>query len=173
MWATISAAVRANCAARRPPTDNRGMGQARKSWAAKLRPEMMPEIVDDPKGRGRLLLPTPLLVAEEIGRLPCGSLLTLPELRARMAERLGADTTCPLMTGIFLNIVAGRAEEQLEAGEPPLAPYWRVVLEGGVLKPKTPAGPERQAEHLRSEGHVIEARGGKLVVAADGVPPGG
>lgn len=136
----------------------------RKSWADKLRPEMQPEVGEHPRGLGMMLLPTPMLVAEEISRVPERSLLTVPELRDRLAQRFEADCTCPLMTGIFLNIIAGRAEEQLAAGETPLAPYWRVVLEGGRLNPKTPAGPERQAELLRSEGHRVEARRGRLVV---------
>lgn len=79
-------------------------------------------VAPDSKGRGQMLLPIPLLVAEEIGRIPQGSLITVSELRSRLAERHDADLTCPLMTGIFFNIVAGAAEEQHIAGEPPLAP---------------------------------------------------
>jgi hypothetical protein len=125
---------------------------------------MLPEVVTDPKGRGKLLLPTPLLLAEEIGRILPGELATPLELRDRLARRHGADLTCPLMTGIFFNLVAGATEEQLSAGLPPLAPYWRVVLEKGLLSPKTPDGPERQAKHLRSEGHKLETKRGKLYV---------
>lgn len=148
-----------------PANPASGMKRSRKPWVTKLRPEMQPEVVTDARGRGRLLLPTPLLVAEEMQRVDEGSLITVPELRTRLAERAGADLTCPLMTGIFFNIVAGRAEEQIAAGETPLAPYWRVVREDGSLSPKTPEGPERQAEHLRREGHHLEERRGKLVVS--------
>ncbi|MBL9126477.1 MAG: hypothetical protein JNL97_02460, partial [Verrucomicrobiales bacterium] len=36
----------------------------RRPWASKLRPEMKPEVVPDPRNPGRMLLPTPMLVAE-------------------------------------------------------------------------------------------------------------
>ncbi len=141
-----------------------GMKRGLKPFVAKLRSEMRPQVVDAPEGRGRMLLPTPLLLAREIARLGCGELATLRSLRDRMARRHKADLACPLMTGIFFNIVAGAAEEQLAAGQPPLAPYWRVVLEKGQLSPKTPDGPARQAERLREEGHKLTAKRGKLFV---------
>jgi hypothetical protein len=133
-------------------------------WTAKLRPDMKHVVAPDPKGRGQMLLPTPALVAREISTIPAGALLTFPVLRTRLAQRYRAHFTCPLMTGIFFNIIAGAAEEQLAAGQPPLAPYWRVVLDNGSLSPKTPAGPDRQAEHLRHEGHIIEPRRSQLRV---------
>jgi len=125
---------------------------------------MKPAVVPDPKGRGQMLLPTPMLVAEEIATIPPGALLTFPELRLRLARRFRADIACPLMTGIFYNIIAGAAEDQLAAGQSPLAPYWRVVREDGTLSPKTPSGPEQQARRLREEGHSISPRRAKLLV---------
>ena len=112
-----------------------------------------------------MLLPTPTLVADEISTIPRGALLTVSALRLRLARRFRAELTCPLMTGIFLNIIAGAAEEQLAAGQPPLAPYWRVILDDGTLSPKTPIGPEQQAQRLRQEGHSISHRRTKLQVA--------
>lgn len=147
------------------PNPKPGMKRSRTPWTTKLRPEMTPVVATDPKGRGKMLLPTPLLVAEEISAVPRGELLTVPELRLRLARRFDAEFTCPLMTGIFFNIIAGAAEEQMAAGEPPLAPYWRVVLDDGTLSPKTPAGPEKQAEHLRQEEHAVGLRGTKLQVS--------
>lgn len=145
-----------------------GMKRGRVPWSEKLRENMEPAVAPDPKGRGRMLLPTPMLVAGEISVVPKGSLITFPALRARLARRLDADFTCPLMTGIFFNIVAGATEERLTRGEPALAPYWRVIREDGSLSPKTPDGPERQAERLRAEGHAIEVRGSKLRVGDAG-----
>jgi hypothetical protein len=143
-----------------------GMKRSRTPWSVKLRPDMQPAVTRDPKGRGQMLLPTPMLVADEISSIPAGALCTVSELRARLASRFRADVTCPLMTGIFYNLVAGAAEEQLVAGKPPLAPYWRVVRDDGTLSPKTPDGPERQAEHLREEGHAIKRSGAKFRVPA-------
>lgn len=147
------------------PNPKPGMKRSRTSWSTKLRPEMTPAVATDPKGRGKMLLPTPMLVAEEISAIPHGQLLTVPELRLRLTRRFDADFTCPLMTGIFFNIIAGAAEEQLAADERPLAPYWRVVLVDGTLSHKTPTGQEKQAEHLRQEGHSVGLRGTKLQVS--------
>ena len=135
------------------PPKKKGMRHSRVSWLTKLKPEMKPKVVETPKGT--LLIPTPLLLAEEISKLPAASLITPALLRARLAKRFQAQGTCPLCTGIFFNIVAGAAEEQLAEGKAPLAPYWRVVMDKGLLSEKTPPGPARQAEHLKAEG--IEA----------------
>jgi hypothetical protein len=142
-----------------------GMKRTRTPFTAKLRPDMRPQVVNDPKGRGQLLLPTPMLVAQEIAAIPKGSLTTVSALRSRLARKHGADLTCPLMTGIFFNLIAGAAEEQLAEGKPPVAPYWRVVRDDGTLSPKTPDGPDRHAEHLRAEGLQIQPRGSKLGVS--------
>ncbi len=128
----------------------------RKSFVAKLRPDLEPKVVANANGPGTLLIPTPLLVAEEIRRVRKGRLITPSQIRELLAKRFGATQTCALTTGIFLNIIAGAAEEQIAAGKPPVAPYWRVVADNGVLNPKVPPGPERQAMHLRAEGHTVE-----------------
>lgn len=145
-------------------TANPGMKRSRTPWSAKLRPEMELAIVEDPKGRGRLLLPTPMLVAEAISKVERGELMDVASFRNELAVRHGADLTCPLMTGIFLNIVAGAAEDQIAAGESPLAPWWRILPANGILSEKTPCGPACQAEHLQEEGHAIERKGEKYRV---------
>lgn len=137
----------------------KNMKKSRIPWAQKLRPEMEPSVVTDPKRGDLLLLPTPLLLAEEIRTIPPGTVRSVSELRSSMAARYKADRTCPLMTGIFYNLVAGAAEEQLEQGQQPLAPWWRVVPDKGFFSAKTPPGAARQAEHLRSEHHDLIQRG--------------
>jgi hypothetical protein len=94
------------------------------NWAAKLRPDLEPEIVTDKRFGDRLLLPTPLLVAEEITRVPAGLTISVSQLRGRLAERFGADRTCPLMTGMFIKIVAGAVAEDLAQGRKPRWPVW-------------------------------------------------
>ena len=106
-----------------------GMKRSRVPWTDKLRPDMKFAVTPDPKGRGQMLLPTPAVVAQEISTIPAGALITFPALRTRLAQRFKADLTCPLMTGIFFNIIAGAAEEQLAVGQKPVAPFWRVVRE--------------------------------------------
>jgi hypothetical protein len=134
--------------------------RSRVPWSAKLRPDLQPKVVANPRGAGRMLVPTPMLVAQEIRRISRGSLATPAQIRERLAGLFGAELTCPLTTGIFLNIIAGAAEEDLRGGREPLAPYWRVIGEDGSLSEKFPPGPARQACHLRGEGHrVVRSRG--------------
>lgn len=131
--------------------------RSRTPWSLKLHPEQLPMVVPD--RRGRMLVPTPLLVARALRRVPSGRLITAAQLRTRLARRAGAEFTCPMTTGIFLNIIAGATEEALADGRPPLAPYWRVVDERGGLPPKFPPGQARQAAHLRAEGHRVSRDG--------------
>ena len=70
------------------------------------------------------------------------------------------DVTCPLVTGIFLRIVAEATEEDRMAGKSESTPYWRVVGEDGRLNQKFPGGMERQAERLRAERAYRRARKG-------------
>ena len=128
------------------------------SWTAKLRPELEPKIVE--KSGIQMLVPSPMLVVEELRRVRKGRLVTPATLRDRLARRTGAETACPMTTGICLSIVAGAAEEQIAAGRRPVAPYWRVVEASGSMRPKNPAGPAAQARHLRSEGHRLTRRPG-------------
>lgn len=128
---------------------------ARASWETKLRPDLEPKLVRNPRGPGAMLVPTPMVVAEEIRRIRRGQIVTVASLRERLATRFHAQATCPLATGILLHIVAGATEDRLAAGRRPLAPYWRVVGESGRFNEKWPAGPEKQAEHLAAEGHEV------------------
>jgi hypothetical protein len=130
---------------------------SRTPWRLKLRPEQAPQLVADP--RGRMLVPTPMLVAKALRRVPAGRLITPARLRTRLARQLDADLTCPMTTGIFLSILAGATEEALAEGRRAVAPYWRVVDEKGRLPPKFPPGPARQAAHLRAEGHRVSRDG--------------
>ena len=130
---------------------------SRTPWKLKLHPEQLPQVERD--RRGVMLVPTPMLVARALRRVPAGRLITAAQLRARLARKAGADFACPMTTGIFLNIIAGATEEALAEGRPPVAPYWRVVDAQGRLPPKFPPGPARQAAHLRKEGHRVSRDG--------------
>jgi len=127
----------------------------RKSWREKLEKEGEPRIVDDPKGRGKMLIPTPLMVDELVRKIPPGKLVTVSQLRDKLARDFGADFTCPLVTGIFLKIVAETAEEDLGRGKKDISPYWRVVKDDGSLNPKFPGEGKIQAQYLRKEGHEV------------------
>ncbi len=129
------------------------MMRSTKSWLPKLRSDQQPKVVRD--RRGRMLVPTPMLVARAVRRVPNGRLITAERLRARLARAARVDLACPMTTGIFLSIIAGAAEEALANGDLPVAPYWRVVQPDGSLPEKFPVRAGAQAAHLRAEGHRL------------------
>jgi len=137
------------------------MARAQKSAREKLEREGLPKVVDDPRGRGRMLIPKPLDVDALVRRVQRGKLATVDQIRERLAIDAQADLTCPLTTGIFLRIAAEAAEEDLERGETDITPYWRVVKGDGSLNEKLPGGVEAQADRLRNEGHSIELSKGE------------
>lgn len=104
-----------------------------------------------------MLIPTGLDVDALVRSIPVGKLVTADQLRERLARGFGADITCPLVTGIFLRIIAEAAEEGLGRGAKLITPYWRVVRVDGSLIDKFPGGVEAQAKRLIAEGHTILA----------------
>ena len=137
------------------------MSKTRKSWREKLETGQEPKVVDDPRGRGKMLIPRPLDVDALMRRIEKGRLVTVDQIRGRLAKDYGADSTCPLCTGIFLRIAAETAEEDLTRGVKQITPYWRVIKADGSLNEKFPGGVDAQAVHLREEGHTIEPGKGK------------
>ena len=143
--------------------------KSRKSWREKLEnpPEGLPKVVDGPPkwekrfGGRRVLVPTPLLVDGVIRGVRRGKLVTVGQIRRRLAEDFKADSTCPLTTGIFVRIVSETAEEDLRSGKKRVTPYWRVVRDDGSLNEKFPGGVAGQSTRLREEGHAIEPGKGK------------
>ncbi len=149
----------------KPSPKKKGM-RSRTPWATKLRPDLAPQVITDMRTGGTMLIPTPMLVAAEIRKARRGKLITAVEIRERLAEAHHADVTCPMTTGIFINIVAGATEDDRAAGRKLLAPWWRVVDAKGRISEKTPPGPELQARLLRDEGHTVSQVGRHRVVDA-------
>jgi alkylated DNA nucleotide flippase Atl1 len=118
---------------------------------------------------GAMLIASPLAVAEAVEQIPAGRVMTMRALRERLAERYGADYTCPLTTGIFLRIAAEAAVEEGDGGRQ--TPYWRVVREDGRLLDKLPGGPAAQAKLLLAEGVGCRAAGAKAWRLAPGLVP--
>ena len=125
---------------------------ARKTKREQLYRERKREIVSTEKGM--LLIPTPMDVAELVRTPKKGELVTVNQIREYLAKKHGADYTCPMVTGIFLNIIAGASEENRELGKE-IFPWWRVVKKDGLLSEKFPGAPDMQIEMLESEGHTI------------------
>jgi hypothetical protein len=138
---------------------------SRTSWRAKLEKPQEPRIVDVPPrmqrqcGTGTMLIPRPLDVDALIRTVPRGKLVTVNQIRERLASENGADVTCPLTTGIFIRLASEAAEEDRQAGKSTVTPYWRVLREGGRLNDKFPGGVVAQTAQLRAEGHAIEPAG--------------
>jgi alkylated DNA nucleotide flippase Atl1 len=130
-------------------------------------------------GPGNLLIPRPIDVDAVIRRIRKGKLVTVSQIRAKLASdfnrlpkksrraaacyRINDDSddfkaasACPLCTGIFVRIAAEAAEEDRSAGKKQVTPYWRVVRDDGSLNEKFPGGPAAQAARLKMEGHRLE-----------------
>lgn len=139
--------------------------KSKTSFREKMLRPAEPRIVGEDAGTrrfgvGRMLIPTPRLVEAVVRTVPEGRLMTLSELRRRLASENGADFACPLTTGIFLRIVAEAAEETLnENPAAATAPWWRTVRDDGTLIDKFPGAMALQAERLRREGQRVEPKG--------------
>ncbi len=142
------------------------------SWKQKLdRDEGFPKVVPigpsmtSQWGVGTMVIPAPREVDEIMKRIPEGKLITINEIRAVLARRHGATIGCPMTTGIFAWIAANAAEESASDGDAAGTPYWRTLKTGGFLNEKYPGGVSAQKVKLEEEGHRIEQRGKRHVVA--------
>ncbi len=139
------------------------------SWREKLEKDQEPRLVRvSPKmsrfGKGTMLIPTPKLVDALVRRIPKGRLITVGELRRKLAADFGADVACPLTTGIFVRIAAEAAEEDRANGRRRITPYWRVVKDDGSLNPKFPGGEKLQSQCLRDDGLSVVQSGKRSIV---------
>lgn len=140
-----------------------GKMHSRTSWRAKLEKPQEAKVVPVPPkmqklhGTGTMLIPRPLDVDAVIRGVPKQKLVTVNQIRARLARQYHADLSCPMVTGILIRIAAEAAEEDARAGRKRITPYWRVLREGGRCNEKYPGSIEAQAARLRAEGHVVDA----------------
>src|SRR6266850_2540032 len=139
-------------------------------WRSKLEKAQEPSVFEmtgktaQRFGQGKMLIPTPMMVDEVIRRVRRGKLITTGTIRKILAEKMGAEVTYPLCTGIFVRIAAETSEEDRAAGRARVTPYWRVVTDKGELNDKFPGGAAVAARRLREEGHRVTSKGKKLVV---------
>lgn len=144
--------------------------RSRIPWQEKMKKPKEPRIVQikpgwhrwqQQYGNGTMLIATPRLVEGLMRKATKGKLLTIGQIRERLAKDYGATTTCPLTTGIFTRIVAEAANEELEAGKARVTPFWRLIRDDGSLMEKFPGGSAAQATMLRREGHTIVSGSGR------------
>lgn len=141
---------------------------AKKSFNEKLQDSKdMPKVIEvtDPKavmrfGGTKMLIAPPLAYDEVMKEVPSGKVLTADYIRDYLAKKHGADYTCPLTAGIFINIAA-KASEERGIDE---TPYWRTLKKDGELNEKYPNGVEGQKLLLEKEGHSIMQKGKRYFV---------
>ena len=140
---------------------------SRISWRQKLERQDHSKIVQIPAamarrfGTGTMLIPKPLDVDALIRKTKKGKLVTVAEIRSRLARDNKADVACPLTTGIFIRIAAEAAEEDRQNGRKQVTPYWRVVKDDGSLNEKFPGGTKAQSQRLKDAGHSLAPGQGK------------
>jgi len=144
------------------------------SWTEKMNDSKdLPKIVKlDPKGAQHwhgetMVVPAPIEVDEIMRSVPEGKLITINEIRQKLAKNHGTDIGCPLTSGIFAWIIANAAEEMRENGEisdDEITPWWRTLKSGGILNEKFPSGPDMQIKLLEGEGHKVVQKGKKWKV---------
>lgn len=105
--------------------------------------------------RGKMLRPSLMTVKEVIRKIRKGRLVTLDQLREKLARDFAVQTACPASTTKAL---------QLIAQQPRPACYWRVIKKNGELMSKYPGGVEGHAALLKKEGFKIDSSGKKPLV---------
>lgn len=127
----------------------------------------MPKIseITDPKqiaryGGTKLLIAPPLAYDEIMKKVPEGKLVTSDAIRSYLARTHGADNTCPLTAGIFINMAA---KASVERGADK-TPYWRTLKKDGELNEKYPEGTQGQRLRLEKEGHTVIQKGNRYFV---------
>jgi hypothetical protein len=149
------------------------MARPRKSWSEKLADDKdLPKVahiegrLSKRWGEGTFVIPAPREVDALMKRVPKGRLTTIDQLRKALARKHGTTIACPITTGIFAWIAAHAAEEAREAGRKRITPYWRTLKSGGEINPKYPRGVNALARILKAEGHEVQRKGRRLVVAS-------
>jgi hypothetical protein len=116
-------------------------------------------------GQGTMVIPAPTEVDAIMKTVPRGKLITITEIRSRLAQRHKVSLACPITTGIFAWIAAHAAEEDAAAGRRRITPYWRTLKSGGQLNEKYPGGILRLRKLLQAEGHKVYRKGSRYLVA--------
>jgi len=144
----------------------------RKSWREKLADSKDLPKVEEITGKmskrwgtGTVVIPAPREVDEIMRNVPEGKLITINQIRAKLARKHGASIGCPITTGIFAWVAANAAEEEATEGKKNITPYWRTLKTGGLINEKYPGGLDGQKKLLEDEGHKVIQKGKQYIVA--------
>lgn len=147
------------------------MNYKKKSWQEKLNDNKgLPKVVKIKGkqskiwGKGTIAIPAPKEVDEIMKRTPKGKLITINQIREKVAKKHKATIGCPICCGIFASIAAHAAEEEKNQGKKKFTTYWRTLKEKGIINPKYPGGVKSQTKLLEIEGHEVIQKGKNYVV---------
>ena len=121
----------------------------------------IPRAMQGSLGRGTMIVPRPLDVDAAMRTPRKGGLITLTQIRGKLARAAGVDQCCPLTTGIFARLAAEAAQDDAAAGKKRITPWWRTIRDNGKLIDKFPGAGKLQAALLRREGHKLAPGRGK------------
>lgn len=125
------------------------------------RPFTIPRATQGSLSHATMIVPRPLDV-EAAMRIPRkGQLITLTQIRAKLARAAGVDQCCPLTSGIFARLAAEAAEDDSRAGKKRITPWWRTIRDNGKLIDKFPGRGQVQAARLKLEGSTLKPGRGK------------
>lgn len=130
----------------------------KKSWNDKLQQEKAYSVksldidISDMKKGQNMLIATPKIIDEYINNIPKGTDVDVKTLRKDLAIAHGADTTCPLTTGVFLRIVSEAAYENWANGQKNITPFWRVIHKSSKIAKKLACGISFIEEQRKKEG---------------------
>ena len=119
------------------------------------KPEAMKQL-----GGSKMLVASPLQYNEVMAKIPEGKVITADRIRAYLAKQAGADVTCAMTAGLFMNICAHASVER----DKDKIPYWRSLKSKGELNEKYPDGIDGQKLHLEMEGHTVVQKGKRYFV---------
>jgi hypothetical protein len=125
------------------------------------RPFEIPARMAGSAGKSTMIVPRPRDVEALMKTPRKGKLITMGQIRAKLAKAAKVDLCCPLTTGIFARLAAEAAEDDAAAGKSRITPYWRTARDDGKLMNKFPGGIAAQAKRLKKEGIEIAMVRGK------------
>jgi hypothetical protein len=139
--------------------------RTRKSWQEKLDNGREPKVVRLEKSFGgipagaEMLVSTPREVDLFLRQVPSGQLVTLDEIRNKLASKHGSDGACPMSTAMFLRIACEAAWEQIDQGRDPgeVTPFWRAVPLDSPLAKKLSCGEGFVRKMQKQEGTASSA----------------
>ena len=104
---------------------------------------------------GKMVKPSLSSVKEIVKKVRKGKLITIEQIREKLANDFNVQTACPASTTKALEILSKESK--------PLC-YWRVIKKNGELLAKYPKGVEGHASLLKKEGFTIDFKKTKPVV---------